>query len=370
MRIGINATCLNDRPSGAKQRFIGIYGSLFKLLEDTEFLIYEPSDCHVGKWFNGQVNVSAKPTSIPSVGRWTKLLASTYFWSKEFSKENFGLFDAMHLPLFHPQKAKVILTIHDIRDLYPQHSSMNRFVYQSVLRHALSCANHVVTVSAAMREEILDFYPHPSVSVIYNGFDSGVFLSFTQEDGESFLAKYKLPRDFVLAVGHYEKRKNYSCLVDAIALLKKQGFNCPLVIIGNDSGEMSALSMQIESLGLLSQVHLLTGLSDFEVRCAYLMSSLFVFPSSYEGFGIPILEAMAAGKPMVLSNLPVFREITKDQSIYFSPESIEEMASALKTGLSSTELRLKMVDFGRKRVNDFRFDSIAQDLKEVYLKCL
>jgi glycosyltransferase involved in cell wall biosynthesis len=178
--------------------------------------------------------------------------------------------------------------------------------------------------------------------------------------------KFKLPRDFVLAVGHFERRKNYARLIDAMALLKRRGQNYPLVIVGNDSGEGASLSRHIEALGLRGQISLLTGLSDTEVRCAYKLCALFVFPSVYEGFGIPILEAMAAGCPMVLSELPVFREITEGQGIYFPPDDVAAMADAIEVGLTSSNARERIVQYGFERVADFSFDRLADRVAEVY----
>lgn len=367
MRIGVNATCLNNRPSGARQRFSGIYGALFKRLPDAEFLIFEPLDCQVSEWFSGQTNVVARSTPIPSEGsRLRKFAAGFGFWGQALSNESFDLFEALHLPMVRPVNGKAVLTIHDVRGLRDESGLTHRTLFASALRSALSRADHVVTVSAAMRNEILEFYPEIPVSVVYNGLDVGPFADVTQEDCNAFTTKYGLPSDFILAVGHFESRKNYPRLIEALALLKQRGLDCPLVIIGNDSGEIAVLSRQILELGLDRQVALLSGLSDAEVRCAYILSSLFVFPSSYEGFGIPILEAMAAQKPMALSHLAVFEEITEGQSIYFPPDDVEAMANAIELGLTSNEKREQMIRYGLDRLPEFGFDQLADKMVQVY----
>lgn len=366
MRVGLNATCLNDRPSGAKQRFVGIYGELFRRLSDVEFVIFEPRDCRVSEWFSGQANLSARSTPAPSMGRLGKFMAGLSFWREALARESFDLFEAMHLPMVRPAGGKAILTIHDVRGLHADNSLLQRTLFAKVLRQALRRTDHVVTVSAAMRAEILAFYPHTPVSVVYNGLDATLFASVTQADCCAFLTKYQLPRDFVLAVGHFERRKNYPRLIEAMAILKQRGRDCPLVIVGNDSGEGALLAQQIAGLNLSKRVTLLTGLTDLEVRCAYLLCGLFVFPSSYEGFGIPILEAMAANRPMALSNLPVFEEITEGQSLYFPPDDVEAMADAIEIGLRSDETRMRMVEYGEQRVTDFSFKRLAEQMTNVY----
>ena len=367
MRVGINAICLNDRPSGARQRFLGIYGALFRQLPDDEFVIFEPRDCKVAGWFDGQANVSGRSTPIPNTGRFEKLLSGMLYWRNAFSRESFDVFEVLSLPLVRPKSGTVILTKHDIRGVTADEPAFTRAMHTAVLRRALAQADHVVTVTAAMREEILAFYPHARVSVVYNGIDTRPFEMLTEADWRPIAQKYSLPQEFVLAVGHLERRKNYSGLIDAVALLRERGLEPYLVIVGNDNGERSSLYRHIARLNLSKRVKLLTGLTDHELRCLYMLCSLFVFPSSYEGFGIPILECMASRRPMVLSDLAVFREITENRTTYFPFDDISAMAEAIEFGLTSSEYREEIILYGIQRVKDFSFDRLADQIAQVYL---
>jgi glycosyltransferase involved in cell wall biosynthesis len=347
---------------------VGLYGELFRRLPETEFVIFEPRDCQVARWFVGQDNVSPAATPVPSTGRWRKLGANVGFWRRVFSRESFDVFEALHLPLVRPRGGAALLTVHDVRGLQPDSGVAHRAMFSIALRRALERADHVVTVSAAMRDEILAFYPGTPVSVVYNGLEARSFGSVSRGDCEGVLRKYGLPDDFVLAVGHLESRKNYARLIEVIALLRQRGLDVPLVIVGNDSGEGMSLVRQIVALKLQSRVRLLSGLSDLEVRCIYAACRLLAFPSVYEGFGIPILEAMAAARPMVLSDLPVFREITDGRAIYFAPEEVEAIANAVELGLNSSEDRERMVQYGVERVADFSFSRLAGGMADVYAK--
>jgi len=366
MKVGLNVTCLNDRPSGAKQRFLGIYGPLFNLLPDVEFVIYEPTDCRVADWFPTQPNLSKRETSIPSLGRAGKLLKGRNYWKGNLASENFDAFEAMHIPLTRPSRGKTLLTIHDIRGVTKENNFAKRKLFSSVLRDALKRADHVVTVSKTIRSEILNFYPNTPVSVIYNGVDTSAMQSVTQHGVNTLRTKYDLPREYILAVGHFEKRKNYAKLIEAIALLKQRKFDCSLVIIGNDSGELVSLKKLISNMNLNDNICLLTDLSNDEVRSAYSNCALLAFPSSYEGFGIPILEAMVAKKPMVLSELKIFREITQNQSVYFDEGNVESMANAIEIGLCSQQVRDNMIEYGVHRVHDFEFGNLAKRLCKLY----
>ncbi len=366
MKIGLNATCFNDRPSGARQRFVGIYSELVKRLPDSEFVVYEPADCRVGDWFDGAPNVYTRRTPIPSEGRARKFIGGLRYWNTTIPKEGFDLFERFNLPIIKVPNARTLLTIHDIRGVHPGKAFLERAAYKAFIGKSLRSADHVVTVSETMKEEILDFYPGIPISVIYNGLDARAFDHVTESDLLAVRQKFALPEEFILAVGHIERRKNHLRLVDAIAQLRDHGRSCSLLIIGNDSGERKAIEERIMSSNLEGHVKILSGLSELEVRCAYKLCSLFVFPSAYEGFGIPILEAMAAGRPMVLSDIPVFREITQDSGIYFPHDDVGSMANAIENVLSSSSERTRLVKYGNTRVQAFSFHSLAAQVEGLY----
>ena len=366
MRVGLNATCFNDRPSGAKQRFVGIYSELVKRLPDSEFIVYEPADSPVGDWFDGAPNVSTRRAPVPSEGRARKFINGLRYWGSTLASEGFDIFEQFNLPLVKSPNGRTLLTIHDIRGLHPEAGALERAVFRSVVGRSLRMADHVVTVSEAMKEEILSFFPGIPISVIHNGLDAHSFNRVSASELLAFRQKFLLPEEFILSVGHIERRKNYLRLVEAIARLRDRGRSCPLVIVGNNSGERNSIRERILSSNLESHVKILSGLSDLEVRCAYKLCNLFVFPSSYEGFGIPILEAMAAGRPMVLSDIPVFREITQDSGIYFPHDDVESMAHAIEDVLSSSSERKHLVDYGNARVQAFSFHGLAAQVETLY----
>ncbi len=366
MRVGLNATCLNDRPSGARQRFVGIYGELVALAPDVEFVVFEPSDCDVASWFGGAANVTARKTPIPSEGRARKFLNGLGYWRSALARERLDIFEGFNLPLVTAAGARNILTIHDLRGLTPGAGFADRWLFRPVLQQALRAADHVVTVSEAMKRALLAVDPSISVSVIYNGLNQASQAPMSPRDLAAFQARFGLGEGYVLAVGHLEARKNYPRLVDAMAALHSRGLTPSLVIIGNDSGEREAVESRIRAAGLEGRVHLLSGLSDQEVRCAYAACGLFVFPSTYEGFGIPILEAMAAGRPMVLSEIDVFREITQQQGVYFPPTNVDAMADAMAQVLSNSTEQDRIVGYGATRINDFSYRSLAEQVKVLY----
>lgn len=366
MRVGINATCINDRPSGARQRFVGLLSQLVRLMPDSEFVIFEPVDCRVGDWFADAPNVTVRRTPLHSERRVQRLLRGLIYWRRALAAERFDVFEALHMPVVRAPYGKTLLTIHDVRGLHTGKRGQSRLIFRRVLRTSLDRADQVVTVSDTVRQEILAFSRSAPVAVVCNGLDTVRFAEVDPQVREQVRVRLRLPEQFLLTVGHFEPRKNYGTLVDAVAALHREGMSWPLVLVGNDSGERVRIEEHVRSSGLQASVHLLSGISDLEVRCLYSMASMLVFPSKYEGFGIPLLEAMAFNVPVAASDIPVFREILGGAGHYFDPDSAAAMASAISTIASTPSLRDDMVACGATRVRDFDFEVLGREMAALY----
>ena len=364
VRVGINATSLNNRASGARQRFVGLYGALFRLRPDHEFLIYEPTDCRVGEWFADLPNVRAISTPLPSDSRWKRWALGLTYWRRQLARDRLDLFEALHLPLIRAPGCPTILTVHDARPVRVDVPLLRRTLYRRILCQALRGADEVVTVSDTMKSELAGIEPRAVLTTIYNGIDPGSF----QDGGEDarLLRQLSVPDDFLLAVGHFEPRKNYASLIDSMVLLRSRHPDLHLLIVGHDGGSLADTRAQIEALDRSERVLLLTHVDDVSLGALYRAARLLVFPSLYEGFGIPILEAMAAGLPMVLSDLDVFRELTEDKAAYFPAQNPAAMAAAIAQLLDSPSRRQAMADYGRRRVENFSFGALACELDKLH----
>lgn len=364
MKIGINATCFDHRPTGATQRFKGLYRELFKRLSNTQFVVFEPCNCNMDLWFPKYDNVSFKRTPLSSCDRAYKFLRGLLFWPSTLRRERCDIFEAFNMPFTRSPIGQTVMTIHDIRNAYD--SGPSRFAYKRVLDASVRNCDHIITVSQAMRTEILSFYPNLSVSVAYNGIDAARFQTVSPSRLCSLKDKYNLPKEFILSVGHCEARKNYTSLVTGIAWLREKKRGVHLVIVGNDNGGLVRLRRHINSLDVGAYVTILSGLSDLEVSCIYKLASLFVFASSYEGFGIPVLESMAARCPIVLSDIPVFRELTQGQGVYFPHNDPAAIGDAIDSTLSSSSIRDRLIQYGEKRVQNFSFQKVSMVLESIY----
>ena len=336
-------------------------------MPEVEFVVFEPADCPMAGWFSGLSNVQMLATPIPSEGRWRKLFYSSRFWGETLSQQSFDLFEGFHLPLPKISSGKTILTVHDVRRLHPDWAWQSRTAFRLALTRAISNADMVVTVSEAMKQELLPYCGQTPVCVIPNGLEAAAKdLQPAPAELAAFRSKFALPDRFLLAVGHLERRKNYPRLIEALAHLRNSGRDCHLLIVGNESGERATLEAHIAAYGLKGSVTLVSGMTDLEVRCAYALCELFVFPSTYEGFGIPIMEAMAAGKPMALSGIPVFREITGGQSAFFSPLDPHDMACVIQRVLASRSEQINRIGHGFERLKAYNYSSIVAQYESLY----
>ena len=120
-------------------------------------------------------------------------------------------------------------------------------------------------------------------------------------------------------------------------------------------------------MNLHKNIVLLSNLSDTEVKCIYALSTAFIFPSTYEGFGIPILESMAFNEPVILSDINVFKEITEDQGVYFDPKDILSIGEKIRKVTEDPNLSSRLIEYGRKRVKEFDFKNLAPKLLDIYL---
>lgn len=366
MRVGLNATVFNDRPSGAKQRFIGVYGALIRQNPDWVFVVYEPSDCRVADWFDGAPNVVARQTPIASSGRFQRMWKGSAYWRQAFKTDALDVFEDFVLPMTNHPSVPSVLTIHDLRPIAHGEPWLARLAAKAVMHRAFSRADRIIAVSNAVKDEILAFHPSASVSTVYNGVDPDDFASPGAAAIADVRERYGLAEPYVLAIGHLETRKNLGLLVEAIGALRDAGTPRPLVIVGNDGGLREAIRARIAELELASSITMIGGADDATVRALYGGCELLAFPSRYEGFGIPILEAMAAGKPMVLADTPVFRELTLGEGRYFPVDDAKAAAAAIEHVWCDLGERERQCRFGDARVRDFGFDVLASQIATIY----
>ncbi|WP_159637859.1 glycosyltransferase family 4 protein [Sphingobacterium composti Ten et al. 2007 non Yoo et al. 2007] len=260
---------------------------------------------------------------------------------------------------------KSVVTIHDLIFLkFPElYKRLDRVIYNRKFKYAIFNADKVVAISEQTKRDIVEFYNFPAekIDIIYQGCHPAFKIKKSAIEKAYLRNKYNLPENFVLNVGSIEPRKNAFQIVKAIETL-----DIPLVIIGKETKYSNEIKAYIHSKGLQNKVFMLQGFTMEELSTIYSMAELFVYPSKYEGFGIPIIEALYSGTPVITSNSGVFPEAGGPFSYYVNPESIEELRYAINAVLNNTSMRQEMITKGMEFVQKFNDDKIASQWNKVY----
>ena len=364
----LDISTLDKYSSGAKQRFLSIYSNLIKSDSKKNFLIIYTTYNDVIEKFNFP-NVKFIKNPISQEHYFKKLISIVYLhFFIIFKIKKIKSIEYFTLPFFKINKCKTIFTIHDLRKIYFSNFFLNKLFLKLFFKFFLNKANDIIVVSKSIKHELKKYFKNLKITVLYNTIDYNFFKKISKNEIIKIKKKYNLPSKFILAVGHLEKRKNYLNLIKAIKILKNNNEKIKLIIIGQKADQSEKINVLINELDLKNTVKIFSNLNDYEVRCFYKISKLFVFPSIYEGFGIPILEAMASKKPMVLSNLDVFREITEDNSCYFDPNDPLSIANKIKFVLLSKDLQKAMITYGNKRILKFTVKKQDRVINKLYNK--
>jgi glycosyltransferase involved in cell wall biosynthesis len=263
-----------------------------------------------------------------------------------------------------------VVTVHDMSlRLYPGCHPVRRLLLNRPLMHvAIRQASAIVTVSNSARRDLLRLHgvAPERVAVVHEA-ASPVFRPIADRDRlEDMRARYSLPRRFMLYVGTIEPRKNLARLMAAFAEARKKGIPHHLVCVGPYGWSSRDLSGHIERLGIRDAVHF-TGYVPFDhLPAIYNLGEFFAFPSLYEGFGLPVVEAMACGVPVLTSSTSSLGEIAGDAAVTIDPIDTDAITDAVVRLATDAGLRRDRSESGLKRARDFSWEQSAREMLAVY----
>jgi glycosyltransferase involved in cell wall biosynthesis len=273
------------------------------------------------------------------------------------------------IPLLSP--CPTITTIHDlcfVRFRYLLRPS--RRLYQLVMtRLSARRARRIIAVSTHTADEITRLFqtPRERIDVIQHGVDPS-FHPRPAEEVETFRQRHGLPDRFVLAVGTLEPRKNHTKLVEAFSRIYDSGVK--LILVGGRGWLYKDLFARVETLGLSEHVTFAGYVPNEELPLWYNAATIFVYPSLYEGFGMPILEAQACGTPVLTSNIPPMTEAAGDAALLVPPTDVDALAMALQRLLTETLLQQELKERGLAHAKHFSWRHTAQKTTCVYRRAL
>ena len=266
-------------------------------------------------------------------------------------------------------KGKVIVTIYDTV-FFSAPETMGDMKAISEYKYAAERSDLILTISESAKSDIIKHFnvDEKKIEIVTPGIDLEKYLhNYTDIELENVRKKYKLPENYILYLGTIEPRKNIERTIKAFIKYKKEvKDDLKFVIVGGKGWKYDNIMKLIESMG--TDI-ILTGYIDEEDKIPiYKLAQLFAFPSLYEGFGMPVLEAMAAGVPVITSNVSSLPEVAGDAAILVNPLNEDEIFEAYKKILSDKKLQLEMIEKGLEQAKKFEWKESAKVLEQIYEK--
>ncbi len=270
------------------------------------------------------------------------------------------------IPLIHPKKT--VTTIHDVGFLqYPESYSKKDFQYLHwATSYAIKHASSLITVSEFSKRELISHYrvSPEKIHVTHLGYDESMYHPYPKEELEAVQKKYNLTKSYLICIARLEPRKNISFLIDVFDALKKEEYDGDLVLIGPEGYVARNIFDRIKASPFASSIHHLGWIEEKEKAILLADADCFVFPSLYEGFGLPVLEAHACGVPTVVSNTTSIPEVGGDGALYCRLDATSEWVENLENILKDADLKDTMRQKGFENVKRFSWkETTIQTLK-------
>jgi glycosyltransferase involved in cell wall biosynthesis len=365
MRIGIDARLLYYQMGGISQYTLYLLATLGVLDKTTSYVVFQMQK-DKRNYAPEQVNFQRVNAMTPCHHKYEK-------WA--FSAETIPQrLDILHSPDFIPPlkgARKHVITVHDLNFLYyPQFlTAESRRYYNDQIEWAVERADAISADSEHTRRDLITRLkvPPEKVRTIYLAANLVYEKPYSAEAIDKTLAKHHLERGFILFVGTLEPRKNIPTLLKAYRCLRDDhGVNVPLVLVGRKGWLSDAIFATIEELNLGAYVHHLQGVFDAELAHLYHAAGVLTLPSHYEGFGLPPLEAMHCGCPVVTSNRGSLPEIVGDAGIMLEADEVEPWAEAIARVLGDESLRAQMIAAGFVQAKTFSWERTGRQTLDMY----
>ncbi len=364
-RVALNAHLLSSkagyRNAGVSQYIEALLRTLPAASSDLQLMAYVGADAP-GPFPGWQVRRSRLPGDRPPLRiLWEQGVQPATLWRERV--------DLVHAPVnVGPlvRTCPVVVTVHDLSFLlYPGTFRAAHRLYQSLLAcHTARRADRVIAISASTRDDVVRHFGVPAerIEVVPNGVDDA-FHPLPADAVAAFRREKGLPERFLLCVGTLEPRKNIPRLLEALARVPEAP---PLVLCGGKGWYYDAIFATIERLGLRQRVHLPGYVQPAELPLWYNAASWFIYPSLYEGFGLPALQALACGTPSIVSRASSLPEVVGSAALLVDPLDVDAIAATLAQALQDETLAGSLRQAGRERASQFSWSHTAEETVAVY----
>lgn len=357
MKIGFDGKRFFHNTSGLGNYSRDLLRILSRYLPENQYVLFDKRASERGQDVLASVNVTYSPVTPGIAARQLQM-------GRDACAANCDIFHGLsgELPLrWGNREIRKVVTIHDlIFEIFPQYYSwFDRKIHFAKFRKAAQDADVVVAISEQTKADIVHYLgiPESRIRVIYQGCSHLFKIRYTPEQRKQVSEKYDLPEKFLLNVGTVEERKNGLSIAKAI-----RATTLPLVFIGRET----AYADSIRSVSDPAQVRFLKNVSNEDLAVIYQLATLFIYPSVYEGFGIPVIEALFSGTPVITNQNGVFPEAGGSSSVYADVQNIGDLRTKILDLWEDENRRNRMTEEGNTFVQKFRDDVIAEQWKQLY----
>jgi glycosyltransferase involved in cell wall biosynthesis/ubiquinone/menaquinone biosynthesis C-methylase UbiE len=371
MKIAIDVSLAVGESAGVGSYTRGLLEGLASIDAENEYVLYSYLDSPPSpqSTFPPRPNFAFRMLRLEAE-HWERI------WSRADlpPREALGAVDVLHSPFFNAPRehhGALVVTIHDVSFLLqPQfHTEANRLhCLQGTLNAALY-ADRIIAVSMRTKQDLMDYFaiPEERIRVIHEAPRKVYSPERNVEVIRGALERLGIFHNFILFVGSLEPRKNLKTLLQAYARYVKQHAGQEWLVVAGGKGWLNDdLSQVAAELGIAERVKFLGYVQEIDLRVLYSAAKLFVYPSIYEGFGLPPLEAMACGAPVITSNTSALPEVVGDAALLIDPHNSDELCQAMQRVLCDGDLRLRMRREGLTRAKLFSWEQTAEETLAVY----
>lgn len=359
MRIGIDGSIFRFPKAGIARYLKNTLINLINLSKKDIFYLYSPTEITLPKGIEN-INLRIGKNLTKKFGSyWFQLEGAKYIF-----QDKIDIFWGQNhiLPFKLAKKIPTLVTVHDLSFYYFSYTLPFRswLIVRSLFWKTIQLVTHIITPSNFVKKSLIYLgIPHYKITVIPEGVDE-TFTTLDKNWAKTKVKeKYKIEKDFILSVGTIEPRKNYSLLIRAFKNFEKDFL---LIIIGQKGWKNERIFQLVKKLNLEEKIIFLFAIDDEDLCYFYNAATLFIYPSLYEGFGLPVLEALKCGVPTIISSSSSLPEIGGDAVLYFDPYNEQELTNQIEKLLSSPSLQQELKEKGLIRAKLFSFKKTAQQI--------
>lgn len=367
MKIGYEAKRIFHNKTGLGNYSRDLVRILAAFYPDNQYILYNPKQPKETLFNNKHAAIVEKLPSTPFYRKFYNLWRQKGIIN-DLEKDSIEIFHGLsgELPSGLKKKnIKSVVTIHDLIFMrYPHlYSFLDRKIHFLKFKKAAQNADLVIAISEQTKTDIITYLgiSPQKIKVIYQGCQDVFKQTYSESDKNEVAKKHSLPQNFILNVGTIEERKNALTIVKAI-----KNIDSKLVLIGKETAYAQKIHDYIKENNLADKVIFLKGLTSKELAIVYQLATIFVYPSVFEGFGIPIIESLFSKTPVITTNSGVFPEAGGPGSIYINPYNDDELKTKIELLLNDDVLRKEIAQKGFEFVQKFNDEIIAKEIMQSY----